>query len=274
MPCGDEQNGVAHCLPTIITAPKPTADGTSCLAGPRCRRQPPRSRNGARLHLEGPFLSPEAGLRRLPPAGGDGGPGPGLVAAVETKLARPILLLTLAPERPGAASLIRLGACQRQGVAIGHTAASAAASKRNRSRGQPEHASGQRAAQSVPKFDNPMIAQLAEDRLCASFIADGIHIPPAALKVLLRAKGLDRSILVTDATAAAAAPPGRYRLGRHGDRARPRRLGAGAWQRGSGRFGADASIRRCGIWWRGDWPRRRPRSGWRPTIPARQWHRP
>ena len=64
--------------------------------------------------------------------------------------------------------------------------------------------------QPQPKFLNPLIAQLAEDRLSASFIADGIHIPPHALGVLLRAKGLDRSILVTDATAAADAPPGLY----------------------------------------------------------------
>ena len=46
--------------------------------------------------------------------------------------------------------------------------------------------------------------------MSASFIADGRHIPPDALKVLLRAKGLERSILVTDATAAAGAPPGLY----------------------------------------------------------------
>jgi N-acetylglucosamine-6-phosphate deacetylase len=56
------------------------------------------------------------------------------------------------------------------------------------------------------------MAQLAEDRLSASFIADGIHIPPFALRVLLRAKGLARTILVTDATAAAAAPAGLYEL--------------------------------------------------------------
>ena len=64
--------------------------------------------------------------------------------------------------------------------------------------------------QPQPKFLNPLMAQLAEDRLHASFIADGIHIPPDALKVLLRAKTLGRSILVTDATAAAGAPPGLY----------------------------------------------------------------
>jgi N-acetylglucosamine-6-phosphate deacetylase len=64
--------------------------------------------------------------------------------------------------------------------------------------------------QPQPKFLNPLMAQLAADGLHASFIADGIHIPPEALKVLLRAKGPLRSILVTDAMSAAAAPPGLY----------------------------------------------------------------
>jgi N-acetylglucosamine-6-phosphate deacetylase len=54
------------------------------------------------------------------------------------------------------------------------------------------------------------MAQLAADALHASFIADGLHIPPPVLKVLVRAKRRLRSILVTDATAAAAAPPGLY----------------------------------------------------------------
>ena len=54
--------------------------------------------------------------------------------------------------------------------------------------------------QPQPKFLNPLMVQLASDELHASFIADGIHIPPDALKVLLRAKGPSRSILVTDAT--------------------------------------------------------------------------
>jgi len=66
--------------------------------------------------------------------------------------------------------------------------------------------------QPQPKFLNPLMAQLAADALHASFIADGIHIPPDALKVLIRAKTAQRSILVSDATAAAAVPPGLYRF--------------------------------------------------------------
>ena len=42
---------------------------------------------------------------------------------------------------------------------------------------------------------------------------DGHHLPPAVVKCFLRCKGVARSILVTDAIAAAGQPPGRYRLG-------------------------------------------------------------
>jgi N-acetylglucosamine-6-phosphate deacetylase len=55
---------------------------------------------------------------------------------------------------------------------------------------------------------------LAEDRLTASFIVDGIHLPQSFLKAAVRAKGVSRSILVTDASAPAGAKPGwRYALG-------------------------------------------------------------
>jgi N-acetylglucosamine-6-phosphate deacetylase len=53
----------------------------------------------------------------------------------------------------------------------------------------------------------------AEDRLSASFIVDGIHVGPAFLRTALRAKMVQRTVLVTDAAAPAGAAPGRYRLG-------------------------------------------------------------
>jgi N-acetylglucosamine-6-phosphate deacetylase len=60
------------------------------------------------------------------------------------------------------------------------------------------------------KLDNTIFAQLAEGGLHASFIADGIHLPQPALKAMLRAKGIERSILVSDAVSAAATQPGFY----------------------------------------------------------------
>ena len=51
------------------------------------------------------------------------------------------------------------------------------------------------------------------ERLTICFIADGVHVPPAALGNYLQLAGADRSIVVTDAIAAARLGPGRYALG-------------------------------------------------------------
>jgi N-acetylglucosamine-6-phosphate deacetylase len=63
------------------------------------------------------------------------------------------------------------------------------------------------------RHPNYLWEQLAEDRLMADFIVDGIHLPPSFLKVALRAKTVARSVLVTDAAAPAGCPPGLYQLG-------------------------------------------------------------
>jgi len=62
----------------------------------------------------------------------------------------------------------------------------------------------------MARHPNPIWSQLAEDRLQATFIADGHHLPAEVLKVMLRAKTIERSILVSDAVALAGMPPGRY----------------------------------------------------------------
>jgi len=207
-------DGVALCLPTVITAP---AEALAARLG-ALDRAVAASRFGPAMvpgyHLEGPFLSPEPGYAGCHDPTAMREPDRALVEGLEAPLVRPVLLLTLAPELPGALALIRWAAGRGKLVAIGHSAASPdriAAALEAGARLSTHLGNALRRDQ--PKFDNPMMAQLAEDRLSASFIADGRHIPPFALKVLLRAKGPARSVLVSDATAAAAAPPGRYRLG-------------------------------------------------------------
>jgi N-acetylglucosamine-6-phosphate deacetylase len=65
----------------------------------------------------------------------------------------------------------------------------------------------------LPRHPNYIWDQMAEDRLAASFIVDGIHLARSFLKVALRAKGLERSLLVTDAVMPAGCAPGAYKLG-------------------------------------------------------------
>jgi N-acetylglucosamine-6-phosphate deacetylase len=53
-------------------------------------------------------------------------------------------------------------------------------------------------------------AQLAEDRLAATFIADGHHLPTDTLKSMLRAKTISRSVLVSDVVSLGGMPAGIY----------------------------------------------------------------
>ena len=57
---------------------------------------------------------------------------------------------------------------------------------------------------------NHLWPQLADDRLTAMFIADGHHLTPAQLKTMLRAKGLERSLVVSDTVALGGLPAGKY----------------------------------------------------------------
>jgi N-acetylglucosamine-6-phosphate deacetylase len=203
--------GVTQCLPTLITA---SADELlerfaaldAAVAGSRLG---PLMVPG--YHLEGPFLNPAPGFCGCHPAAKMSAPDIGFVDRLQASIRKPILLVTIAPELAGAAAFIRAVRSRGIVVAMGHSdarfdvVAQAAAAGLTMA----THL-GNGVAHLQHKFDNPIMAQLAEDRLAACFIADGIHVAPYALGVMLRAKGIARSILVTDAVTAAAAPPGRY----------------------------------------------------------------
>jgi N-acetylglucosamine-6-phosphate deacetylase len=207
------RTGVTSCLPTLITAREAViaARFAALDAAVVGSRLGPVMVPG--YHLEGPFLNPAPGYAGCHPPAAMIEADVGLLERLAAPLRRPILLLTLAPERPGAEALIDWARGRGTLVAIGHSAACVAEVARAVELGAvlSTHL-GNGLPHLLPKFDNPLLAQLAEDRLSASFIADGIHVPPFALRALLRAKGLARTILVTDATAAAAAPAGRYEL--------------------------------------------------------------
>jgi N-acetylglucosamine-6-phosphate deacetylase len=65
----------------------------------------------------------------------------------------------------------------------------------------------------LDRHQNYLQKQLAHDGLMASIICDGRHLPDYFVKNVVRAKGRSKVILITDATAASYAPPGRYSLG-------------------------------------------------------------
>ncbi len=200
--------GVTRFLPTLITS--------SLQTFAACVRTLLRAGHPAiaGIHMEGPYISPDDGPRgahaREHVRGADVDDFRRRQDAAEGR----IRLVTLAPEVQGSLPLVEhlVGAGVR--VAIGHTAA-------NRAQIQDAVAAGATlsthlgngCAGTLPRHPNLLWEQLGEDRLLASFIVDGHHLPPATVRSMIRAKTPARTILVTDAMAAAGMPPGVYTIG-------------------------------------------------------------
>ena len=208
------RSGCTQFLPTIIThSPDRIEHLLRILVAARAL-DPAVRRAVPGFHLEGPFISPEDGARGAHPREH--------VRPVERVLWRRwqraaeggIRLVTLAPEARGAIPFIRQLHAEKVTVALGHTLAtrSQIAAAANAGAQLATHL-GNGCPQQIHRHHNPVFAQLADDRLAASFIADGVHLPPDVLRTFFRAKGAARAILVTDAMAAAGAPAGRYTLG-------------------------------------------------------------
>jgi N-acetylglucosamine-6-phosphate deacetylase len=120
-------------------------------------------------------------------------------------------MITMAPERPGSIPFIRQAVESGVVVALGHTAADGPTIRAAVEAGAriSTHL-GNGIASMLPRHPNPIWQQAATDRLSASFIADGHHVDPATLRILARAKGPERTILVSDASPLAGLPPGTY----------------------------------------------------------------
>jgi N-acetylglucosamine-6-phosphate deacetylase len=200
--------GVTRCLPTLVTSSvEDFARNARVLTGVS-------SPAIAGIHMEGPYLSPEEGARGAHPVRH-------ITAATiedferrQAAAAGRIRLVTLAPEVPGALGLIEHLVASDVRVAIGHTAALPAQIADAVTAGASLFTHlGNGCAQMLPRHPNVIWEALAADELFASLIVDGHHLPPSTVKAMIRAKGRDRTILVTDAAAAAGCAPGRYTIG-------------------------------------------------------------
>ncbi|MEA3227377.1 MAG: hypothetical protein U9Q07_15610 [Planctomycetota bacterium] len=62
----------------------------------------------------------------------------------------------------------------------------------------------------LPRHENPIWAGLANDDLVAMIITDGHHLPAPVLKTIIRTKGVDHCVVVSDASPLAGLEPGTY----------------------------------------------------------------
>lgn len=205
------ETGVARFLPTVITASP--RHMTRCLASIRaaCLASRVVARAVAGVHLEGPFLSDQDGARGAHPREHLLAPDRVLFDDLQAAAGGMIRLVTVAPEAEGALAFIAHLVSQGIVVALGHTLADGATIRAAVEAGATLSTHlGNGIPAELPRHPNAIWEQLAEDRLFASAIFDGHHLPESVMRVFARVKGSERLLLVSDAVAIAGLPPGVY----------------------------------------------------------------
>lgn len=210
--------GVTRFFPTVITGSKERMIGAlRNLASAKeqfGRNGMPEANAIEAFHVEGPHISPEDGPRGAHPLEHVRPPDIEEFKQWQDAAHGHVRLVTLSPEWEQAPSYI--SELVRSGVvaSIGHTKATSAQITAAISAGATMSTHlGNGAHSTLPKTQNYIWDQLAADRLMPSFILDGIHIPSPFFIAALRAKGVERSVLVTDAVMPAMCDPGFYKLG-------------------------------------------------------------
>lgn len=200
--------GVTRVLPTLITGPLDRF--ATCARTINTVRDPAI----AGIHMEGPYISHTDGPRGAHPSAHTTAASRDDFKRRQDAAAGRIVLVTLAPEVPGSLDLIEYLAENSVRVAIGHSEAPPEIIRDAIRAGATLSTHlGNGCAAVLPRHPNLIWEQLAADELWASLIVDGHHLPPATVKTAIRAKSPQRTILTTDAMAAAGCPPGSYRIG-------------------------------------------------------------
>ncbi len=203
--------GTTAMLATTMTAPKANIDRVLAEVHQYRSQGMPHARLEG-VHLEGPFISP-----KWPGAQNPEHIVHANIEWLEEWVSRyPDLVrqVTLAPEREGALEAISWLSERGIVAALGHTDATY---------DEVETAVEAGLSHGVHTFNamtglhhrkpGAVGAMLGDDRLSCEIIADGIHVHPAAIRILARMKPEGQLILITDAMSATGMPDGEYTLG-------------------------------------------------------------
>ena len=203
------QHGVTSFLPTTITAERADIDRALDNAASMMKR----GVSGSRIlgvHVEGPYLNVKQCGAQFPGHIRPAHPG----EYCDWFARGHVRLVTVAPEIEGNLQMIADAHRDHIALAIGHSDADYKTCM---------HAVARGANQATHTFNGmrglhhrePGVAGavLSSDDLVAQVITDGIHVHPAVMKVIVRAKSPQRVAVITDAMRATGLGDGEYDLG-------------------------------------------------------------
>ncbi len=201
--------GVTQFLPTVTTASFDTIVHSMKTIAQACRERPEVAYVAPGIHLEGPYIATEDGPRGAHPLAHCRPPDWDEFQRFQAAADGRLRLITLSPEYPNAAEFIRRAVDSGVVVSIGHTSADSAQIRAAVDAGArlSTHL-GNGAHRMLRRHPNYLWDQLADDRLWASLIVDGHHLPAEVVQTMVRAKTPQRCILVSDLSGLAGLPPG------------------------------------------------------------------
>jgi N-acetylglucosamine-6-phosphate deacetylase len=212
------QWGTAAVCPTICTQSEERILRSLRAVADACDVDPLVAASVVGIHVEGPHIAREDGPRGAHPLEHVRPPDVTEYRRWQEAAGGRIRIITLSPEYDESVAYVRAIVADGVVASVGHTAADGdqiraavdAGARWSTHLGNGAHAL-------IPRHPNYIWDQLAEDRLSAGLIFDGHHLPPAVMQSMVRAKGVERTILVTDALALAGLPPGVYASAVGGD---------------------------------------------------------
>lgn len=209
--------GVTRCCPTLLTASFEVLQHSLKTIVTACDSSSDMARRIAAIHVEGPYISREDGPRGAHPPAHCRTPDWDEFQRLQEAADGRIRILTMSVEFDNSPSFIERVAATGVVVAIGHTSAdSAHISAAVDAGARLSTHLGNGCHLMMPRHPNYFWDQLAEDRLDASLIVDGHHLPANVVKTFVRVKTPNRCILISDVSGWAGRPPGRY-TAEHGE---------------------------------------------------------
>jgi N-acetylglucosamine-6-phosphate deacetylase len=123
-------------------------------------------------------------------------------------------MMTIAPELEGAPEVIAEAAKRGVCVSMGHSDADLATTRAGVAAGARHATHTFNAMRPLLHRDPGIVGEVLTNRqLTVDIIADGIHLDPAIVQLVLAAKGKEKAVLITDAISATGMPDGIYPLG-------------------------------------------------------------
>jgi len=203
--------GVTTFLPTLITASEEKIIRSLRIIAAARQADPLLMHMIPFVHVEGPHIAPDDGPRGAHPREHVRPPDLAEFQRWQDASGDLVGMVTLSPHYPGSSEYIHALSARGIHISLGHTSASADQIHAAATAGArlSTHL-GNGVANLLPRHPNLIWTQLAEDRLTATFIADGHHLPADTLTVMMRAKTVQRAALISDLVTLAGLPPGEY----------------------------------------------------------------